>query len=95
MTYTIHIVSVPECNAFTAPQNGAISDLASSFIAGEIQTILCDEGFRAIKPTTITCTEIDAFSTTWQPAPHTKTCGKVALLKIPNIPLVILFVEFV
>ena len=73
---TLFVFSVLECQAFIVPKNGSLLDHASSFLNGDIQTITCDTGFRAIRPTTITCTEIDAHSAEWQPAPDPSTCGR-------------------
>ena len=42
-----------------------------------MQTITCNDGFRANGATTLTCMNLNANSAEWQPAPGLTKCGNV------------------
>ena len=66
-----------KCNAFAAPEKGALTYSESTFSGGDTQTITCNAGFGATGPTMFACTNLNANSAEWQPAHGLTTCGKV------------------
>ena len=68
---------MPECDVIDGPTNGDITNDATSFVDGDIQTITCGSGFRLNGMANLTCTAIDGDSAEWSPSPDDTMCGKI------------------